>query len=115
MKIYLVGGAIRDRLLGLDPGERDWVVVGATPAALQARGFKRLDAGFPVYAHPESGEEYALARREKKTGPGHKGFSVEYGPDVTLEEDLQRRDLRVNAIAESDSHDLIDPFEGCAD
>lgn len=115
MKIYLVGGAIRDRLLGLDPGERDWVVVGATPAALEARGFKRLDAEFPVFAHPESGEEYALARREKKIGPGHKGFSVEFGPDVSLEEDLRRRDLRVNAIAESDSHELTDPFGGRAD
>jgi tRNA nucleotidyltransferase (CCA-adding enzyme) len=110
-----VGGAVRDRLLGLDPGERDWVVVGATPAALEARGFKPLDAEFPVFAHPESGEEYALARREKKTGSGHKGFSVESGPDVTLEEDLQRRDLRINAIAESDSHELIDPFGGRAD
>jgi tRNA nucleotidyltransferase (CCA-adding enzyme) len=115
VKIYLVGGAVRDRLLGLDPGERDWVVVGATPAALEARGFKPLDAEFPVFAHPESGEEYALARREKKTGSGHKGFSVESGPDVTLEEDLQRRDLRINAIAESDSHELIDPFGGRAD
>ena len=115
VKIYLVGGAIRDRLLGLDPGERDWVVVGATPAALEARGFKPLDAEFPVFAHPESGEEYALARREKKIGSGHKGFSVEFGPDVTLEEDLQRRDLRVNAIAESDSHELIDPFGGRVD
>jgi tRNA nucleotidyltransferase (CCA-adding enzyme) len=115
VKIYLVGGAIRDRLLGLDPGERDWVVVGATPAALEARGFKPLDAEFPVFAHPESGEEYALARREQKVGSGHKGFSVEFGPDVTLEEDLQRRDLRVNAIAESDSHELIDPFGGRAD
>jgi len=115
VKIYLVGGAIRDRLLGLDPGERDWVVVGATPAALEARGFKPLDVEFPVFAHPESGEEYALARRERKVGSGHKGFSVEFGPDVTLEEDLQRRDLRVNAIAESDSHELIDPFGGRAD
>jgi tRNA nucleotidyltransferase (CCA-adding enzyme) len=115
VKIYLVGGAIRDRLLGLNPGERDWVVVGATPAALETRGFKPLDAEFPVFAHPESGEEYALARREKKIGSGHKGFSVEFGPDVTLEEDLQRRDLRVNAIAESDSHELIDPFGGRVD
>lgn len=115
LKFYLVGGAIRDRLLGLEAAERDWVVIGATPKALEALGFRRLDSEFPVFAHPQSGEEYALARRERKTGPGHKGFVVEFGPDVTLEEDLLRRDLRLNAIAQSDSGELIDPFGGQAD
>ncbi|MDH3414285.1 MAG: multifunctional CCA tRNA nucleotidyl transferase/2'3'-cyclic phosphodiesterase/2'nucleotidase/phosphatase [Gammaproteobacteria bacterium] len=115
VKFYLVGGAVRDRLLGLEAAERDWVVIGATPKALEALGFRRLDSKFPVFAHPESGEEYALARRERKTGPGHKGFVVEFGPDVTLEEDLLRRDLRVNAIAQSDSGELIDPYGGQAD
>ncbi len=115
LKFYLVGGAVRDRLLGLGAAERDWVVIGATPNALEALGFRRLDSEFPVFAHPESGEEYALARRERKTGPGHKGFVVEFGPDVTLEEDLLRRDLRLNAIAQSDSGKLIDPYGGQAD
>lgn len=115
MNFYLVGGAIRDRLLGLKPKERDWVVVGATPEELASLGFKRLDAEFPVFAHPKSGEQYALARRERKTGPGHKGFVVEFGPDVTLEEDLLRRDLRLNAIAESESGQLIDPYGGRID
>lgn len=115
VKFYLVGGAIRDRLLGLEHAERDWVVVGATPDELASLGFRRLDAEFPVFAHPSSGEEYALARRERKTGPGHKGFVVEFGPDVTLEEDLLRRDLRLNAMAESESGELIDPYRGRAD
>lgn len=115
MKFYLVGGAVRDRLLGFEPDERDWVVVGATPEEMESRGFRRMDAEFPVFAHPDSGEEYALARRERKTGPGHKGFVVECGPDVTLEEDLIRRDLRLNAIAESESGRLIDPYDGVAD
>lgn len=115
MKFYLVGGAIRDRLLGFEPNERDWVVVGATAEELASLGFRRLDAEFPVFAHPRSGEEYALARRERKTGPGYKGFVVDFGPDVTLEEDLLRRDLRLNAIAESESGQVIDPYEGRAD
>ncbi len=115
MKFYLVGGAIRDRLLGFEPDERDWVVVGATADELASLGYRRLDAEFPVFAHPKSGEEYALARREYKTGPGYKGFVVEFGPDVTLEEDLLRRDLRLNAIAESESGKLIDPYNGRAD
>ena len=115
MKFYLVGGAVRDRLLGLTPGERDWVVVGAVPEALEAQGFKRLDAEFPVFSHPSTGEEYALARRERKTAPGHKGFVVEFGPDVSLEEDLLRRDLRLNAIAESESGELVDPHAGRSD
>lgn len=115
MEFYLVGGAVRDRLLGIEPLERDWVVVGATPAALGARGFRRKDAEFPVFANPESGEEYALARRETKSAAGHKGFALEFGPDVTLEEDLRRRDLRVNAIAQTESGEIVDPFDGRAD
>lgn len=115
MEFFLVGGAVRDRLLGVEPEERDWVVLGATPKVLESRGFRRLDSEFPVFAHPETGEEYALARRERKTGKGHKGFSIEFGPDVTLEEDLRRRDLRVNAIAQSESGELIDPFDGRGD
>lgn len=115
MRIYLVGGAVRDRLLGLPVEERDWVVVGATEQAMLALGFRRADADFPVFLHPESGEEYALARREVKTGPGYKGFRVESGPDVTLEEDLARRDLTINAIAEAEDGSLIDPYGGRAD
>ncbi|HEY5701007.1 MAG TPA: multifunctional CCA tRNA nucleotidyl transferase/2'3'-cyclic phosphodiesterase/2'nucleotidase/phosphatase [Gammaproteobacteria bacterium] len=115
MEIFLVGGAVRDRLLGIEPGERDWVVLGSTAEEMLALGFRRLDAEFPVFAHPESGEEYALARREEKAGAGHKGFTVEFDAGVTLEEDLRRRDLRVNAIAESSTGDLIDPFGGRAD
>ncbi len=115
MNFYLVGGAVRDRLLGFEPEERDWVVVGATVEELKSLGFKRLDADFPVFAHPQTGEEYALARRERKTAPGHKGFVVEFGPDVSLEEDLLRRDLRLNAIAESETGELIDPYGGRAD
>jgi tRNA nucleotidyltransferase (CCA-adding enzyme) len=115
MKIYLVGGAVRDELLGLPVQERDYLVVGATERDVLERGFRRLDAAFPVYLHPQTGDEYALARRERKTGPGYKGFAVDAGPDVTLEEDLARRDLTVNAMARDDSGILIDPFGGRAD
>jgi len=115
VKTFLVGGAVRDRLLGIEPDERDWVVLGATPAEMEALGFRRLDTDFPVFAHPDSGEEYALARREKKSGEGHKGFVVEFGPEVTLEEDLRRRDLRVNAMAESAEGELVDPVGGLGD
>lgn len=115
VKVFLVGGAVRDRLLGIKPDERDWVVVGATPAEMEALGFQRLDTEFPVFLHPDSREEYALARREKKSGAGHKGFVVEFGSDVTLEEDLLRRDLRVNAMAESADGELIDPVGGRRD
>ncbi len=115
MNIYLVGGAVRDRLLGLPVRDRDWVVVGATDAELLARGFKRADADFPVFLHPDSGEEYALARCETKTGPGYKGFSIDAGPHVSLEQDLIRRDLTINAIAEDEAGNLIDPFDGQSD
>ncbi len=112
MKTYLVGGAVRDKRLGLEAGERDWVVVGATPDAMRARGFRQVGKNFPVFRHPETGEEYALARTERKTAPGYKGFAVHAAPDVTLEEDLRRRDLTINAMAETEQGELIDPFGG---
>jgi tRNA nucleotidyltransferase (CCA-adding enzyme) len=112
METYLVGGAVRDALLGLPVKERDWVVVGAEEADMLALGFKRADRDFPVYLHPETGEEYALARREFKTGPGYRGFGVYAGPDVSLEEDLRRRDLTVNAMAQDAQGRIIDPFGG---
>lgn len=115
MKAYLVGGAVRDRLLGLPVAERDWVVVGATSEEMLEAGYRRADADFPVFLHPETGEEYALARRETKTGPGYKGFAVDTGPDVTLEEDLARRDLTINAMAEDADGTLIDPCRGRED
>jgi len=115
MNIYLVGGAVRDQLLGLPVRDRDWVVVGATEAEMLERGFRRADAEFPVFLHPDTGEEYALARRETKTGPGYKGFRIDAGPDVTLEEDLVRRDLTINALARDQAGRLIDPFDGEAD
>ncbi len=112
MKVYLVGGAVRDKLLDLPVTERDWVVVGATPEQMEVRGFRRLDRNFPVFTHPQSGEEYALARREIKVARGHKGFRLYAGPEVTLEEDLKRRDLTINAMAEAEDGTLIDPFGG---
>ena len=115
MKVYLVGGAVRDGLLGLPVVERDWVVVGADATAMRAAGYVAADPDFPVYRHPQTGEEYALARRETKTGAGYRGFSVEAGPDVTLEEDLRRRDLTVNAIAQDEQGDVVDPFGGRED
>ena len=114
-RIYLVGGAVRDRLLGLPVVDRDWVVVGATPEDMVAQGFEPLPGDFPVFRHPDTGEEYALARRETKTGSGYHGFSVETGPDVTLEEDLARRDLTINAMAEDEQGNVIDPFDGRED
>ncbi len=115
MKVYLVGGAVRDRLLGLPAGERDWVVVGATPEEMLARGFRPVGKDFPVFLHPETGEEYALARTERKTGPGYHGFTFHTAPDVTLEEDLRRRDLTINAMAEAPDGTLIDPYGGRRD
>jgi tRNA nucleotidyltransferase (CCA-adding enzyme) len=116
MRIYLVGGAVRDELLGVPARERDWVVVGARPEELLARGFKPVGKDFPVFLHPQSGEEYALARTERKTGPGYRGFETLFSPDVTLEQDLERRDLTINAIAKDpDSGALIDPFGGQRD
>ena len=114
-KIYLVGGAVRDELLGLPVHERDWVVVGSSTEEMLAAGFRQLDPDFPVFRHSETGEEYALARRETKTGAGYHGFAIDAGPGVTLEEDLRRRDLTINAMARDQSGALIDPFAGQAD
>ncbi|MEJ2455682.1 MAG: rhodanese [Candidatus Thiodiazotropha sp.] len=112
MRFYLVGGAVRDELLDLPVSERDWVVVGATPEQMLELGYRRADAEFPVFLHPETGEEYALARTERKTGPGYKGFEVDAGPDVTLEQDLLRRDLTINALARDEDGELIDICDG---
>ena len=115
MEIYLVGGAVRDKLLGLPVKDRDWVVVGATPETMSAQGYKIVGADFPVFLHPDTKEEYALARTERKSGRGYKGFTVYAGADVTLEQDLARRDLTINAMAEDSAGRLIDPFQGAAD
>ncbi|MDH3977958.1 MAG: multifunctional CCA addition/repair protein [Gammaproteobacteria bacterium] len=115
MQIYLVGGAVRDRLLGLPVKERDWVVIGATGEALEAQGYMRVGRNFPVFLHPETREEYALGRTEKKTGPGYHGFEVDADINVTLEQDLTRRDLTINAIAETAEGELIDPHNGQKD
>ena len=115
MKTYIVGGAVRDELLGLPVKDRDWVVVGATPEEMLAKGFKPVGKDFPVFLHPTSKEEYALARTERKSGRGYKGFSVHAAPDVTLEDDLRRRDLTINAIAKDENGKLIDPFGGQED
>ncbi len=112
MKIYLVGGAVRDKLLGLPVTERDWVVVGATPEEMIELGFIPVGKDFPVFLHPETKEEYALARTERKTGHGYKGFAFHASPDVTLEQDLHRRDLTINAMAEDEDGTLIDPCGG---
>lgn len=115
MKIYKVGGAVRDSLLGLAFKDSDWVVVGATVEDMLAHKYMQVGRDFPVFLHPESKEEYALARTERKSGKGYTGFVVHASPDVTLEEDLKRRDLTINAIAESDSGELVDPYKGQAD
>jgi tRNA nucleotidyltransferase (CCA-adding enzyme) len=115
MQVYLVGGAVRDDLLGLPVKERDWVVVGGTREELIRLNFREVGRDFPVFLHPDSHEEYALARRERKIAPGYRGFSVEFGPEVTLEEDLARRDLTVNAMARSPEGALIDPYAGKRD
>jgi len=115
MKTYLVGGAVRDRLLGLPARERDHVVVGATPEEMTALGYRPIGRDFPVFLHPETHEEYALARTERKTAPGHQGFAFNTDPSVTLEDDLMRRDLTINAIAQDESGSLIDPYGGQRD
>ena len=115
MKSFIVGGAVRDRLLGLPVKDRDWVVVGATPEEMLARGFRQVGKDFPVFLHPQTHEEYALARTERKVAPGYTGFSVHASPEVTLEEDLIRRDLTINAIAEAEDGTLIDPHCGVQD
>ncbi|MCC5874323.1 MAG: multifunctional CCA tRNA nucleotidyl transferase/2'3'-cyclic phosphodiesterase/2'nucleotidase/phosphatase [Gammaproteobacteria bacterium] len=115
MEFFLVGGAVRDELLGLPVHERDWVVVGATPEAMEQLGYRPVGRDFPVFIKPATGEEYALARTERKTAPGHQGFSFHASPDVTLEADLARRDLTVNAIARAADGRLIDPYGGQTD
>ena len=115
MKTYLVGGAVRDRLLGLPVHDRDHVVVGESPESMLAAGFKTVGKDFPVFLHPDSGEEYALARTERKSARGHRGFVVHAAPEVTLEEDLLRRDFTINAIAQADDGTLIDPHGGARD
>ena len=115
MKIYLVGGAIRDELLGLPINERDWCVVGAKPEDLLSKGFRRVGKDFPVFLHPKTGEEYALARTEKKVAPGYDGFTFQTSPDVSIDEDLKRRDLTINAMAKDNKNNLIDPFDGMID
>lgn len=115
MDIFLVGGAVRDKLLDITVRERDWVVVGGTADELLEQGYRKVGKNFPVFLHPDSGEEYALARTETKTAPGHHGFDVYAGEDVTLEQDLQRRDLTVNAIAQNTDGTLVDPWNGVQD
>ena len=115
MKVYLVGGAVRDELLGRPVAERDWVVVGATPEEMLKAGFRQVGRDFPVFLHPDTNEEHALARTERKTGPGYRGFELRYSPDVTLEEDLRRRDLTINAMARDADGTLIDPHDGRSD
>jgi len=115
MKTWLVGGAVRDMLLGRPVHERDWVVVGATPETLLLQGYTQVGRDFPVFLHPDSKEEYALARTERKSGQGYGGFVCDFSPDITLESDLLRRDLTVNAIARDDDGQLIDPYGGQAD
>jgi tRNA nucleotidyltransferase (CCA-adding enzyme) len=115
MEVYLVGGAVRDRLLGRAVSERDWVVVGARPQDLERQGYLPVGREFPVFLHPETREEYALARLERKVGPGYRGFATEFSPSVTLEEDLRRRDLTINAMAESATGEIIDPYGGQRD
>jgi tRNA nucleotidyltransferase (CCA-adding enzyme) len=112
MKTYRVGGSVRDEHLGLDVQDHDWVVVGADPAEMTRQGFKPVGADFPVFLHPETHEEYALARTERKTGPGYRGFAFHAAPDVTLEEDLLRRDLTINAMARAEDGMLVDPHGG---
>jgi tRNA nucleotidyltransferase (CCA-adding enzyme) len=115
LEVYLVGGAVRDSVLGLTPLENDWVVIGATPERMIALGFRAVGKDFPVFLHPETAEQYALARTERKTGPGYTGFVTHHAPDVTLEEDLGRRDLTINAMARAADGTLVDPYGGAQD
>jgi tRNA nucleotidyltransferase (CCA-adding enzyme) len=115
MQVYLVGGAIRDEHLGLPVKERDWCVVGATPEEMKSLAYKQVGKDFPVFLHPETGEEYALARTERKTAPGYHGFDCDFSPDVSIEDDLMRRDLTINAIARGEDGKLVDPFNGVKD
>jgi len=114
-RIYRVGGSVRDELLGREGGDRDWVVVGGTPEILTASGYRPVGSDFPVFLHPETREEYALARTERKHGRGYRGFEFFASPEVTLEDDLARRDLTINAMARDENGRLIDPYGGEAD
>ena len=115
MQKFLVGGAVRDMMMGVEPKDKDYVVVGSTPEEMLADGFSQVGADFPVFLHPETGDEYALARREKKTGTGYLGFTSEFGIDVTLEDDLFRRDLSINSMAMTSNGEMVDPFNGSTD
>ena len=115
MKIFQVGGSVRDEILGVDANDKDWVVVGSSPEKMVAEGFKPIGKDFPVFLHPESNEEYALARTEKKSGRGYKGFTFYFDESVTLEEDLKRRDFTINSIAKDANGNLIDPYGGLED
>ena len=115
MQVYLVGGAVRDEQLGLPVKERDWCVVGATPAEMKEAGYRQVGKDFPVFLHPETGEEYALARTERKTAAGYHGFEFHTDPNVTIEDDLGRRDLTINAVAKDTNGNLVDPYGGLAD
>ena len=115
MNIYLVGGAVRDALLNIPVKDRDWVVVGATPEQLLEQGYQQVGADFPVFLHPDTHEEHALARTERKSGKGYQGFDCRFSPDITLEEDLLRRDLTINAMAQDDAGDIVDPYNGKQD
>ena len=115
MKTYLVGGAVRDQLLNIQIKDKDWVVVGSTPQAMMDLGFKQVGADFPVFLHPKTQEEYALARTERKSGKGYQGFTVDFHQDVTLDEDLVRRDLTINAMAQDEDGNIFDPFNGQLD
>ncbi len=115
MKRYRVGGCVRDRLLGLDVNDVDWVVTGATIEDMETAGYKPIGKDFPVFLHPDSKQEYALARSERKTGPGYRGFVVTHDPSITIEQDLLRRDLTINAMAEDEQGNLVDPYGGQQD
>lgn len=115
MQTYLVGGAVRDSLLNIAIKDKDWVVVGSTPAELINLGYSQVGADFPVFLHPKTKEEYALARTERKSGSGYQGFNCDFNPDITLEEDLLRRDLTVNAMAQNDDGSIVDPYNGQRD
>lgn len=110
MQVYLVGGAVRDQLLNIEVYDKDWVVVGATPEQMLEQGFQAVGKEFPVFLHPKTKQEHALARTERKSGNGYTGFECFSSPDVTLEQDLMRRDLTINAIAQDDQGNLIDPY-----
>ena len=115
MKTFLVGGAVRDSLLNYPVIEKDWVVIGETPESMIKQGFRPVGKDFPVFLHPQTHDEYALARTERKTAPGYKGFTVHASPEVTLEQDLIRRDLTINAIAMDEQGQYIDPYNGKKD